>query len=447
MAKQKKKESPAPEIKKEQTQPVTITALWYLMLLFFVIVLILQFKKPETDPKVKTEESVKLTFSNWINHSYQRDREERLKKSSTLGKESIPLKNQIDFDWFHKVNVNEFVLGKDDYIFNIPYINAYLGRDFVGEETIKEQLRKTQVVADTLKRKGIDLVVVFAPGKGTYYAEYLPSKYLKYPRSTTNYEVYTQKIKEYNIHYVDFQSWFLQMKPDTKYPLFPQYGHHWSYYGEVLAADSLITYFEQMRNIHLPHLRWKEIDYPAAPKVRDADILGKAKLKTAPEGMMMAYPKFGYAAMPDATKVKTLAVADSYYRGFLYLGVMQNVFDNGKYWYYNNKVIPESDTKLLEVWEVDLKKEIEKNQVVLIMNADATLSEFSSGFIDQAYLLYTDPKQYYAKVAAGKDLLKTKKMIRETPSLLSESVENAQRMTISVDSAITLKAMDILNGK
>ena len=447
MAKQKKKESPAPEIKKEQTQPVTITALWYLMLLFFVIVLILQFKKPEIDPKVKTEESVKLTFSNWINHSYQRDREERLKKSSTLGKESIPLKNQIDFDWFHKVNVNEFVLGKDDYIFNIPYINAYLGRDFVGEETIKEQLRKTQVVADTLKRKGIDLVVVFAPGKGTYYAEYLPSKYLKYPRSTTNYEVYTQKIKEYNIHYVDFQSWFLQMKPVTKYPLFPQYGHHWSYYGEVLAADSLISYFEQMRNIHLPHLRWKEIDYPAAPKVRDADILGKAKLKTAPEGMMMAYPKFGYAAMPDATKVKTLAVADSYYRGFLYLGVMQNVFDNGKYWYYNNKVIPESDTKLLEVWEVDLKKEIEKNQVVLIMNADATLSEFSSGFIDQAYLLFTDPKQYYAKVAAGKDLLKTKKMIRETPSLLSESVENAQRMTISVDSAITLKAMDILNGK
>ena len=60
------------------------------------------------------------------------------------------------------------------------------------------------------------------------------------------------------------------------------------------------------------------------------------------------------------------------------------------------------------------------------------------------YLLYTDPKKYYEKVAAEKDLLKTKKMIRETPSLLSESVENAQRMTVPVDSAITLKALEIL---
>ena len=238
MAKQNKKEIPTPEIQKKHTQPAVITALWYIILLFFAIVLIIQLQKPETDPKTKTDDSVKFTLSSWFDHSYQSNREERLKKSSTLGSKSIPLKNQIDFDWFHKINVNEFVLGKDDYIFNIPYINAYLGRDFVGEDIITEQLRKTQVVADTLKRKGIDLVVVFAPGKGTYYSEYLPSKYLKYPRSTTNYEVYTQKIKDYNIHFVDFQSWFLEMKPHSKYPLFPQYGHHWSYYGEVLAAAS-----------------------------------------------------------------------------------------------------------------------------------------------------------------------------------------------------------------
>ena len=444
MSKQKKKESPAPEIKKGVSQPFAVKIMWYTTILFFAIVIIIQFQKPKTDLQSKPEQKIKLTLNSWFDHSYQNDKEEHLKKNSTLGKTSIPLKNQIDFEWFHKINVNEFVLGKEDYIFNIPYINAYLGRDFVGEAAIEEQLRKTKVVADTLKRKGIDLIIVFAPGKGTYCAEYLPAKYLKYPRSKTNYEVYAEKIKSYDLNFVDFQSWFLQMKPETKYPLFPQYGHHWSYYGEVLAADSLISYFEQIRNINLPHLRWKEIDYPAAPKVRDADILGKAKLKKAPEGMMMAYPKFGYAAKPDATKVKTLAVADSYYRGFLYLGVLQNVFDDGKYWYYYNKVIPESDTKLLEVWEVDLKKEMEKNDVILIMNADATLSEFSSGFIDDAYLLYTDPEKYYAETAAKKELLKTKKMIRETPSLLNASVENAQRMTISVDSAITIKALDLL---
>ena len=440
MSKQQKKE---PQ-KSAAQQPSLPKAVWYLVMAFFGILLIVQLKKPEQAPDAKPAERVPLTLANWMNDTYQKDHEEALKTTSTLGAKFIPIKNQTDFEWYHKINVNEFVLGKDDYIFNIPYINAYLGRDFVGDSLIKEELRKAKVVADTLKKKGIDLVIVFAPGKGTYCSEFLPEKYLKYPKTRTNYESYTENIKGSGLHYIDFQQWFLQMKPQTKYPLFPQYGHHWSYFGECLAADSLINYMEQLRGIPLPHIGWRDVEYPSPPKVRDADILGKAKLKEPPVGMPMAYPKIGYFTPPGATKVKTLAIADSYYRGFLYLGVVQNVFDNGKFWYYNSKVVPESDTKLLEVWELDLKKEIEKNQVVMVMNADATLSDFSNGFIDNAYLLYTDPKAYYKGVQAKKDLLRTKKMIRETPALLNEAVEYSQRNTIPVDSAITIKAIELL---
>ena len=102
MAKQNKKEIPTPEIQKKHTQPAVITALWYIILLFFAIVLIIQLQKPETDPKTKTDDSVKFTLSSWFDHSYQSNREERLKKGKQEVKNKLPKKIKFTFICFKK---------------------------------------------------------------------------------------------------------------------------------------------------------------------------------------------------------------------------------------------------------------------------------------------------------------------------------------------------------
>jgi len=418
---------------------------WSTVLILLAATFLYQFK-PAGKENAGKASAPGFAFTSWFDGSFQKKYEEYLKTNSNFGKKLTPLKNQLDFWLFNKINVNGFTLGKDHYIFSIGYIEAYLGRDYSGEKVITEKIRKAKVIQDTLKKKGIDIIYIFAPGKGSFCTEYLPRKYQRLTKHITNYETYIAISREYGINYVDFQSWFLKIKPLSKYPLFPQYGHHWSYFGECLAADSIIRYIESIHHCSLPHIGWSNIVYPSEPKVRDGDIIKKAKLLKEPVSIPMAYPELQYTAGKDAKPLKVLGIGDSYYRGFLYLGVMQNVFDNGEFWYYYNTVVPEADP-VKEVWEYDLKEKIEESKVVLVLNSDGNLPKMGSGFIEDAYLLYTNPKEYKKYYEKKRAISSCKKQIRQNPDLLNEAIKMSVEMNIREDSALTLKALEIIQEK
>ena len=61
----------------------------------------------------------------------------------------------------------------------------------------------------------------------------------------------------------------------------------------------------------------------------------------------------------DQAVEREWGVKNDYWYGPVYLGVPQNVFAGGQFWYYYNKVIPSPTGEKMEVWEMDLKKEIE----------------------------------------------------------------------------------------
>ncbi|MBI4930816.1 MAG: hypothetical protein HY841_08650 [Bacteroidetes bacterium] len=450
MAKKNQKIKTPPQ-KAKSFQPRMLSFLWVIVLLGLSATFILQMQKPneENDKEKKKneekkKEKVKLSMASWFNLSYQRETEEDMKSNSPIGKQLIPFKNQLDYDLFDKINVKDFVVGKEGYIFSIPWIEGYLGRNFIGEKKIEDLLQKAKAVQDTLKKKNIDLVLIYAPGKGTYCKDFLPEKFLKYPKSTTNYEVFVSKSKELGLNYIDLQEYFLKLKPTAKYPLFAQFAHHWTSYGECLAIDSVIKYIEKIRNSYVAHLTIKEVLLEDKPKYRDADIIGKAKLMSAPTpSTKYAFPKVAFQTRTDSKPVKVLGIGDSYYRGFLYLGAMRYAFDNGEYWYYNNKVTLSNGKSTNEVWELDLKKEIEKNNVILILYSDGSLANFGNGFIQNAYQLYTNPEQYLIDSQKEKQLSSYKKKIRNNPSLLNIAVDNAEAMHIDIDSAITLNAIEM----
>jgi len=430
--------------KKAEEKPSVLKTIWFAVLILLAVTILYQII-PAGKDAVSEATSLKFSFASWFDGSFQKKYEENLKTYSNFGKKLTPLKNQIDYLLFNKINVNGFTFGKDHYIFSTGYIDAYLGRDYAGDKVITEKIRKAKVIQDTLKKKGIDVIYIFAPGKGTFCTEYLPSKYNRLSRHLTNYETYIAKSREYNINYIDFQSWFLKIKPLSKYPLFPQFGHHWSYYGECLAADSIIRYIEKIHNCSLPHLTWSNVEYPSEPKVRDGDIIKKANLMKEPVSIPMAYPDLQYTAGKEAKPIKVLGIGDSYYRGFLYLGVMQNVFDNGEFWYYYNTVVPETNP-VKEVWEYDLKEKIEENKVILILNSDGNLPRMGSGFIEDAYLLYTNPKEYKKYYEKKRAISVQKKRIKQNPDLFGEAILLSVKLHIREDSALTLKALELIQN-
>jgi hypothetical protein len=160
------------------------------------------------------------------------------------------------------------------------------------------------------------------------------------------------------------------------------------------------------------------------------------------QNMKLAYPniKFEDDSLKNSTRV--LTISDSYWYGPVYMGVPRNCFAGGEFWYYNNRVVPTRVAgEKTEVWELDLKKEIESNQVIMILYSDGNLSSFGNSFIPDVYEMYTSPKTYYERYEKNKQIQVYAKQIREIPGLLKKATLKSKNLQIPIDSAIKLDAM------
>ncbi|MFI5136022.1 MAG: hypothetical protein ACHQD9_09235, partial [Chitinophagales bacterium] len=365
----------------------TLRLIWLAML---VLILFPLFKSLSGNQSKSAKNPHSFSWNGWFAGDYQKQTESFLKKSWVYGSQFIARKNQIDFDWFKKVNVNNFVMGKDDYIFSEIDMKTFNGSNYTGEDSMRNMLGKLKVVADSLKKKNIDVVIVIAPGKSYLFPDEMPEGFGLRGERTTG-DAFRKVSSELNLNVVDFSSWFQQINKSSKYPLYSKYGLHWSYYGECLAADSLIHYLRQSTQKDFPYWGFGNIQVVDTCIHRDFDIVAKLNLKHPPKCYGMAYPQIRLDQQSPHNTTPVLSVSDSYYRGFSYLGVQDEIFDHGDYWYYFNKIYNQESNGTTEVWETDLKKSIERNKVVLLMSTESSLDNLGWGFIQQAYLLYTNP--------------------------------------------------------
>jgi hypothetical protein len=79
---------------------------------------------------------------------------------------------------------------------------------------------------------GKQVLVILAPGKASYFPEFIPDEMATITKLNTNYEGYKAELKESTVPFIDAHQWFRNMKDTSRYPLFPKCGIHWSKYGE-----------------------------------------------------------------------------------------------------------------------------------------------------------------------------------------------------------------------
>jgi hypothetical protein len=404
--------------------------------------------KPNLAGIVVSDENPKLTTESWFSREYQDLKDDYNNDHWAFKELYVRLNNQFYYDAFNQIRVNSFVAGKEGYLYSEVFINSAYGDDYVGKEKIKTKLEKAKVVQDSLKKKGVDLLLVFAPGKGEYCIEQIEDKY-KHPITHTNYQDYVAISKQFGLNVLDLKAYFQKLKPTTPYPLFPKFGHHWSYYGECLAVDTIIGHIEKLHHCDLPDVSWKKVDVVDTARSRDADVLKSMNLYKNPEqNMKLAYPEilFEQDSLKNTTKV--LTISDSYWYGPVYMGVPQNCFAGGQFWYYNNKVIPSpTPGEKVEVWQLNLKESIESNQVIMILYSDGTLPAFANNFIEDAYEMYTNPIAYNNRVEKNRTIKQFEKQIREKPILLKKATKNSKDLQIPLDSAIKLDAMKLAGIK
>lgn len=398
--------------------------------------------KPNLIGLVISDERPVFSWADWFSGTYQSEREDYNDDHWAFKEKMVRLNNQFYYKAFNQIRVNNFVSGKENYLFSEGYIFAAFGDDLMEEKKVVSLLEKAKVVQDTLKKKGIDLLFVYAPGKGMGSMEYVEDKYV-HDIKKTNHDYFAVHSKELGIHTLDLYDWFKKMKPTSKYPLFPKFGHHWSFYGECLSVDTIIKHIEKLHACDMPNISWKTIDVVDTARSRDADVLKSMNLYAEPsQNIMLAYPNYEFEEDSTKNTTRVLTISDSYWYGPVYMGIGQKAFGFGEFWYYNNRVIPNRVAgEKTEVWELDLKKEIESNQVIMLLYADGNLPGFGNTFIENAYELYTSPKTYAEKNERNKQIQTYAKQIRSIPGLLKKSTLKSNQLQISLDSAIKIDAI------
>lgn len=390
----------------------------------------------------ETPERPEWSLKNWFEGEFQAKTGAWLDHNIGFRNPFVRLYNQMHYTLYNEARANGVMIGKDNYLYEENYIKAHLGRDFLGRDSIRVKINQLTEIRDTLASKGIDLVVLLAPGKGAFYPEYIPARYDTARRTTTNYEVYREELAESGIPLLDFHQWFRSMKAKAPYPLFPRTGIHWSKYGEALAADSLIEYVYKLRNkANKPEVVIGEVEPSARMRGTDEDIEQGMNLLFDIGDLEMGYPEFQIRSDSSSNTVKVLSVADSYYWGLHNYGVSRDAFNDGQFWFYNRQIYP-ADGEPLDVQGIDIAEAVERHDVVLLLSTDANLFKFPFGFAEQLHDAYFN---------AGRGRFRTReakkarvqyyiRAIKGAPDWLEKITENARKENVPLEEAIRKNA-------
>jgi len=332
---------------------------------------------------------IKFSWKDWFSGSYQEAQDQYLNDHFGFRPLFVRLNHQLRFSLFNKVKTAWVIVGKDNYLYEHSYIYAERGIDFIGSDSISTRMYKFKQLQHTLDSLGKQLIIVLASGKGTFYPEYIPEEY-KW-RGTTNIEIYRHYIEKWNLNCIDFNQYFIDLKEQSPYPLYPQYGIHWSHYSACLVTDSLVRYIEKLRDIEMPHIYWEKINM-SQPRGRDKDIWDAMNLFFSPRSFPMAYPEVKVESGSEKTKPSLLVVADSFHRIIYDLGVLDDLFTNPRWWYYNKEIYPDCFHNYITVNDVNVQEEILKYDVIMILGTDANLPNFGWGFIETGYDLFCSQK-------------------------------------------------------
>ncbi|MCD4774164.1 MAG: hypothetical protein K8R41_12365 [Bacteroidales bacterium] len=346
------------------------------------------FKVTPLEGAFNKSEKPKYLKEDWYSGKFQQNYVDFLEDNIGFRSLFVRMSNQLDYSFFNELNAEGIICGKNDVFFEEDYIKEYNGDYFIGKDAIEKKLKHLKFIQEKLNEKGIDLITIFEPGKASFYPELIPDKFNISEKKISNYDLYSMQANEFGINNIDLNKYFLSIKDTCKYLLYPNCGTHWSTYGMYLAADTLMKFIEYQREIDLPEIELKSLELTNKPRFSDNDLEKTMNLIFSISQPELAYPELVFIDNELKTKPDVLIIGDSYYFNIHVSDIPKNVFSSESFWLYNKSVYPETYFKNLPVKSLNLKEEIEKRDVILLMITERFMHSFLWGFIENVYKLY-----------------------------------------------------------
>ena len=331
-----------------------------------------------------------LTLEAWFDGTYQENRNKYINEQFGFRNTAVRLHNQIAFSLFRKAKANGVIIGKEDYLYEIKYINAFRGAEEINQSELDSNLFMLKAIQSKLKEKGVELIVVMNPGKASFYSEFIPDEF-PMVSERSYYSEYQKGLEAQGIQHIDFGKWFREMKGKTPAPLFPKTGIHWSQYGATLAADSLVNYCMKRFGRDMNEFAWDKINLPLSTTMEsvDDDIGLGMNLYSPIEVLPMAYPRVSVKVNVDSAnkgiQPKVAVISDSYFFNLMQLPWAPDIFESLNFYFYNKQLHKRPEGTMTNSDPLSQMKEIEKSNVVFVMATECNMDKLGWGFISSAY--------------------------------------------------------------
>jgi hypothetical protein len=335
-----------------------------------------------------------VSMETWLDGTFQQKFDKFYEEHIGFRNYMFRLNNQLTFSLFGETSAFATVIGKDNVLFQSNYIASLNGQDFVGTAEIRNRLNQLEMVIDTLKSKGIEFMLVIAPGKASIYREYIPESLGNIESDSTNYQVLIREMKGRDIPFLDLRSFFETMKDTASFPLFPRTGTHWSGYGVALAADTMFEMMEKNLGVDL-------VDYTVGPgytthdsmRYTDEDIGDAMNLFWKIPNWDMHYCNVQFGPVQNKVRPKVLSISDSFQQSFwgFYPFWQTLTSEESSVWYYYKEVgWPESGPGFLApVGTKNLMTEVEGRNMLVILCTEQNVSDLGFGIIEDLYFMYS----------------------------------------------------------
>lgn len=377
-----------------------------------------------------------LTVVSWLRGQFQTDFSERLNTHIGFRPTMVRIYNQIRFDLFNLSNADGVIVGKNGELFEEDYIKANIGDFFVGDEVWKSKAQKIKEIQDTLLSIGKNFLVVLEPGKGSFFPELYPKPYNIDNKKKSNYDSFISYLTDYKINTLDLNHYFCSIRNEVPYRLFPKGGTHWSYYGAAIAADTLISYLQNISEKEIPDMWIERIDVRDTLRHPDGDIWLAMNLLTKAPTTDLAYPVICFDKNIKA-QANALFVGDSFFFNWMSDSIAFKAFDKCDFWYYNNFVWNKYAAELGQVHERDFRNEIMSNDLIIITITERFFQNFAWGFDEQLHDMFFQ--------ITDDELTRYENDIRTSNTHFNKVYLASKAKSISLSEAIHEEAEEILS--
>ncbi len=332
---------------------------------------------------------VVFSWKEWFSGEYQAKKNDYLKEHMGFRADLVRLKKQLDYSLYTNTNSTHVIAGTNGVLYQKTYINAYYGDDFIGKDAVVEYVRQLKAIQDTMAAMGKTLLLAHAPCKAYFYPNDFPENMRRNKHTTSNYDVYAQYASAAHINQLDFNAWFCALKGTASELLYSKQGIHWTWYGALLAADSISRYLEHNRKIKMMHPVWDAVTHTTDAMYTDDDIAATLNLVFPVCKETFTYPRYSYPEDATQTKPKIIMVGDSFGWTLIENYYMKQATSKWEFWYYyRQRSNVQNDYTGVPLTEKHKYEALDSADCVLLLYTSHNLHTLGDGFIKHTYAHY-----------------------------------------------------------